>query len=683
MNLQEILRQKQLQQQQQTSNSNISVEALKTVVKDLQGKRSLAEILAEKKDIQEKAKEAFLVSSPVIPQVTEVTEVSGTIATAYPDSKLQGNVLLNVKESLLQRMQREKALKEASNPALKQEAVLKTDSLVNPNSGVALSNTPYDPKTETGIVTIPSQSTDTSTFNLSILLNEKQQAAVDFIPKNQSFVLLGAAGTGKTTSERGMCHKILSSPTLTTTSFKLQGDSRIDAPSVAICAFTRRASNNSAKAIHKDPELASSLMYNIMTIHALLEFVPLEYYDPELEKEVFRFEPTRDASNPLQLTHLIVEEATLVGLDLWELVLDALPASCQIIFVGDINQLPPVFGPSILNYAITMLPVIELTQVYRQKEGSPIINNAHRILQGLPLEEGRNEEGALQIVEGKHPTEVGQEKMAQSLALAFKTFYNVGKYDPNEDIILCPYNKQDLGTSNMNYHIASILDDKFQRVVYEVIVGFNKRYFAITDKIMYNKRDAVIIKIEPNNNYLGKQPKLHSLALSRFGEYLLHKHHNPDELEALTEDDEGIVIDYSSFNVDDMLDNTEKKMQASHKVTIAYEDGREEVLSAVGDLQDNVFTLGYCLSIHKSQGSEWRRVFIIFHKDQTRNLSREMLYTAITRAREEVYLISKKYLLDKVVKMQRVKGNTLKDKIAYFNDGLEIKDNSQLMKGRN
>ncbi|MCC9487764.1 AAA family ATPase, partial [Campylobacter jejuni] len=80
---------------------------------------------------------------------------------------------------------------------------------------------------------------------------------------------------------------------------------------------------------------------------------------------------------PLDLTHLIIEEATMIGVaDLWPKLFAALRPGTQIIFIGDINQLQPVFGASIFNYALAALPVVELTTVYRQKEGSSILDNA-------------------------------------------------------------------------------------------------------------------------------------------------------------------------------------------------------------------------------------------------------------------------------------------------------------------
>jgi exodeoxyribonuclease V alpha subunit len=504
------------------------------------------------------------------------------------------------------------------------------------------------------------------TFSLDIILNEKQQAAVNFADIGKSFVLLGAAGTGKTSSEREILHSLLKHNSMKSTNFK-NGTNRVTAPSVAVVAYTRRAAANSAKAILKDPFLREQLPHNIMTIHNLLEFQPETYIDEVTNAERFRFSPIRNQFNKLDITHLIIEEATLVGLDLWAQLYDALPYDVQIIFVGDINQLPPVFGPSILNYALTKLPVVELTQVYRQAEGSPIINNAHRILKGEMLLEGDNEQGKLQIITGKNNIKVGQHKTLLAISTMFKSFYDSGLYNPEEDIILSPWNKQELGTDSLNTRITEFLSVKHSKIVYEVIAGFNKLYLAEGDKVIYNKRDCLIVSIERNPAYVGKEPQIPSADLSRLGFYRGKEH------EDLIDDlDSADSIDYTNFSLEDLEETaTERKMQASHKVMLAFEDGHTETLTAAGDLAPSAFQLGYAMTVHKSQGSEWRRVFIIFHPDHQMSLSREMLYTAITRAREEVYLIAKRYVVDKAVITQKVKGNTLQDKIALFNSGVK------------
>jgi exodeoxyribonuclease V alpha subunit len=79
--------------------------------------------------------------------------------------------------------------------------------------------------------------------------------------------------------------------------------------------------------------------------------------------------------------------------------------------------------------------------------------------------------------------------------------------------------------------------------------------------------------------------------------------------------------------------------------------------------------------VHKAQGSEWRKVFIILHKDFAVSLYRELFYTAATRARTKVTIIANDTTIAKAISSQRIKGDTLKDKMEYFNSGADLRDN--------
>lgn len=509
--------------------------------------------------------------------------------------------------------------------------------------------------------------TDTSpkkheTFSTNITLNARQLMAKEMAEAGKSFCLIGAAGTGKTSTQRDVAKSLWQSGALRMTEFKISGGggARVQAPSIAFCAYTRRASSNLARAIHKDPDLCEVFKDNIMTVHALLEFEPENFYDAEKDKESMRFVPRRTAANPLEITHLVIEEASMLGLDLWTLLYDALPVGVQIIFIGDINQLPPVFGLSILNYALVQLPVVELTEVYRQAGDSMVLANAHNILKGKNLEEGKG----FSIIRGKNPVQVGQAKMGQVLASMFKALFDNGEYDPEDCIILSPFNKQDLGTDMMNKHIAQFLGAHRDAEVYEVLAGVNKHYLAIGDKVMYNKQDGVIESISRNGLYHGREPQLHGKDLTRFGVRILGMESTHLDI------DEEATLDYSTFNIDELAEQgAERKQQASHVVTIRMETGLTATLDSAGDFSGQVFSLGYVLTVHKAQGCEWRKVYGILHRDHAVMLNRELFYTLVTRAREEVVLIAKDTVLEKAIRTQKIKGDTLQDKIEYFNSG--------------
>ena len=517
-------------------------------------------------------------------------------------------------------------------------------------------------------------------FSLNITLNEQQQNGVELIMTGASCVITGAAGTGKTTMQRAAAEALLLDARLSTSSFKTYnqygGKEYKSAPSIAFCAYTRRAARNLEKAIHKLPSLQAALKCNVMTIHTLLEYEPETYFCPIALKEKFRFSPKRHAQNPLDITHLVIEESSMLGLDLWEKLYDALPYGVQIIFIGDINQLPPVFGPSILNYALIQLPIIELTTVYRNQ--GVVLENAHNILNGRKLIEDNN----FVIVRGKAKVQHGQEKLAESFGKVGGFFDQLSntigddglpEYDPEDCIILSSYNEQGLGTKHLNNWIAQILGQKRKAIVHEIIAGFSKHYIAIGDKVMFNKRDGIVMDLFRNPNYYGKTPQLPGSDLTRFGHRILGAA-DIEEMNLALDDSESkaskINIDYSNFSLEN--EKVERKTQASHQLIIRYEDGTEDTLAATGDFNEAVFSLGYCLTVHKAQGSEWRKVFFILHKEHTTMHFREHFYTAVTRARTKVTIIGKDFTIDKIIASPRIKGNSLKDKLEYFNSGIDM-----------
>lgn len=507
------------------------------------------------------------------------------------------------------------------------------------------------------------QEEKSKTFSLSVVLNEKQQMGVDFAAAGKSFVLTGAAGTGKTTACREIAKKYLEKEELLGShNFKVEGN-YVTGPGIAFCSYTRRATANIRRALHLDPKLEEVLLHNVLTIHKLLEFEPVFFFNPETQKDSMRFEPKRTANNPLSIRVLVIEEGSMLGLDLWQQLYDALPRGVTIVFVGDINQLPPVFGKSIMNYALAQLPIVELTEVYRQALDSGIIVNAHNILNGRMIEENKD----TKIVVGNAKTKAGQEKTARALGSAFfPQLWKAGEYDPELDIILSPWNKQALGTNNLNNWISQFLGEARGAMVNEVFAGRRTMYLAVGDRIMYEKRDGVIKTISHNGSYLGRVPQPAGTDLTRFGVRKI------GDTSGKHEDFDAMVAGYANFNADEPLDE-EKKLQSSHVVTLELDDGEEVTLSAVGDYSEQVFSLGYAITVHKAQGCEWRKVFLILHEEHGVGsfLTRELFYTAVTRAREKLMIIAKPHVIAKAIKQQSIKGATLEEKIQSINSGAQ------------
>lgn len=508
-----------------------------------------------------------------------------------------------------------------------------------------------------------------ATFSLDIKLNQKQLMAGEYAKAGKCFVLTGAAGTGKTTAAREIAKQLLEHGVLGTHNFYVGDGQYQTGPSVAFCAYTNRATDNIRRALHKDPHLEEKLTHNVVTLHKLLEFYPEFYYDAEAQKDKMRFVPRRNASNKLGITHLIIEESSMVGTaPLWQQVFDALPEGAVVIFLGDINQLQPVAGASVLNYALVQLPVVELTEVYRQALESPILSNAHRVLKGQKLQPDGN---YFKLIQSKPGSKMMSEAGVSGLLVnSLKKWHETGEYNPDTDIVLSPFNKAKFacGTKVLNAHIAQFLGDKRNAKVHQVLAGRNVNYLAEGDKVLIDKMDGVITKINLNASYMGKSPKSITHDINRFGLPTLNGHSSVD-----IDDDDFELVGYEELNVDEIPEE-EKKAAASHVVHVQLTDGGEVTLDRAGDFSDVSFSLGYALSVHKAQGSEWRKVILVLHRNFATLSSRELLYTAITRAREYCTIVDVTNCIDRIIASQRIKGNSLEEKIEYFNSKVALND---------
>lgn len=508
--------------------------------------------------------------------------------------------------------------------------------------------------------------------------NIDQQEAIDRARSGESFCLIGAAGTGKTTVLRGILQSVLRDNRLPiierSTKWLKQGT-----PGVVLFSYTRRAVRNIAK------QMPEELKAHCITGHKLLEYQPEKF---EIEdgkggtRISMRFIPTRTRFNtlPRNLRLVIVDESSMVASDFMDLVMNALPgrgADVQFIFLGDLHQLPPIYGNPILAAKLLQLPIVELKQVYRQALESPIITLAHQIKDGKMDEqfkcvtanlvvkskvEGR---GSVTIIPWKYKLdeEDGMFAMQRFLREWVRTDnrpndgINNDKLNFEDDVILCAWNKR-FGNIELNKAIGTELAIKYDRDVYEIFAGFAKIYLAVGDRVLHDKRDAVVTRVVRNSRYVGKLPQPHSKTMDYWGytktPTILHQ--TEEEIEALLD---GMAL---------VADIEDRVNEASHAVYIRYadqkEDEQEEILTSAGEV--NSLELAYCMSVHKSQGSEWRRVIVITHACHIKMLSRELVYTAVTRASQELMIFMEPMLLTKASQRPRIKGNTLAEKLKWL-----------------
>jgi exodeoxyribonuclease V alpha subunit len=507
-----------------------------------------------------------------------------------------------------------------------------------------------------------------------IIYNAQQQSAIDFASSGQEFCLIGAAGTGKTTTVKEIVRR--SVERICKETGKKLADLGIE---IALLAFTRRAVRNIAKAVK-----SINCEHLCNTAHAFLEYQPVEesYIDENglyKMRKVFRPMVTEDAPNR-ETRLIIIDESSMLGYSTLykELVLGC--PNAKFIFIGDLNQLPPVFGDAVLGYKLAQLPVVELNEVYRQAMDSPIIWFQHNytlkgnLVPDTVLEKLSKEatpDSGVEFIPFKQKAD--WDVLSQAVANYMLREYNEGRYSYKDHTFLIPFNKK-FGTKAINENFVDMLTEQEQRTVFEVIAGFEKKYLAVGDYIMHEKQEWFISDITPNPVYMGKKCLEESVNLNRWGVY---------RGKGLTLEEQNSHI-HDSFDAEKFLKMTSAdseesaKMKASHIVKLISPDGSfSRELSAAGAIKNLEFA--YCTTIHKSQGSEWEKVWLIVHKDHASMLSRELLYTGMTRAKSKLTVLyspasragAKDSSINKALKRGVLSGVGWQAKVEAFKGKLE------------
>ncbi len=274
---------------------------------------------------------------------------------------------------------------------------------------------------------------------LNITLAAQQYAAVLTAAQAKAMVITGGPGTGKTTIIRAIV-------TL----------AKMGQRKVLLTAPTGRA----AKRMEETTKETAA------TIHRLLE------YSPQLH------DFTRNKDNPLACDILIIDEMSMVDMALIYHLLMAVPPEAQVVFVGDIDQLPSVGPGNVLRDIITsrVLPVVKLTEVFRQAEQSLIVQNAHRINQGqMPKEAETGATSDFYFVEREAPEAV----QAALVELICKRIPAKFGFDPLNDVqLLTPMRRGSLGVVALNELLQKSLNKNAKG-----------RGYAVGDKVMQLKND--------------------------------------------------------------------------------------------------------------------------------------------------------------------------------------------------
>lgn len=330
------------------------------------------------------------------------------------------------------------------------------------------------------------------------------------------------------------------------------------------------------------------------TIHRLLELGFSE------EKESMLFQ--RDEENPLSADVIIIDEMSMVDILLMHSLMKAVAPGSRLILVGDVDQLPSVGAGNVLRDIIDskIVKVVRLKEIFRQAEESMIIVNAHKINQGnYPLLNVKDKDFYFIT---KHQKENVLQTVIQLVKTRLPNHY---QYDAIKDIqVLTPMKKGEVGTISLNKQLQDALNPmapwKNQRQMRDKV-------FRVGDKVMQIK-----------NNY-----------------NLKWESQDPDALE---ERGEGV------FNGDiGYIQAIDKQAQ---ELTVLFDDDR---LVNYNFSQLEELELAYCITIHKSQGSEFPVVVMPVTWGPPMLLTRNLLYTAITRARELVVLVGTQNYLRRMI----------------------------------
>lgn len=384
-----------------------------------------------------------------------------------------------------------------------------------------------------------------------ISYEEGQRTAILAAVEKGLLILTGGPGTGKTTTLRAII-----------TMLEGLGEQ------VAVAAPTGRAAKRMTELTGCDAK----------TVHRLLE---VQWDDSD--QPAF----ARNEKNPLDADALILDEASMVDVLLFDSLLRALKPGCRLILVGDTDQLPAVGAGSVLHDLIDsgLLPVVELTQVFRQALQSDIVANAHRIVTGeMPVLSRRDGDFFfLPQPSGEDTAQTVVELCARRLPATYGTSAFEGIQ------VLCPGRKGEIGTASLNARLQAALNPEHpDRREWTGEHGLLRE----GDKVMHTKNDYDIPWTRDNGD----------TGLGVFN------------------GDIGLLEDID-------VRNQLLRVRYDDRVAVYTYDQAQELEPA------------YAITVHKSQGSEFDMVVLPLFRNQQQLCYRNLLYTAVTRAKTLLVLV--------------------------------------------
>jgi exodeoxyribonuclease V alpha subunit len=371
-------------------------------------------------------------------------------------------------------------------------------------------------------------------------LSEQQRQAVEMAASRRVMILTGGPGTGKTTVNRAIVAL-----------WKAMGKT------IALASPTGRAAQRLSEITGQETK----------TVHRLLEFDP----------NTMSFK--RNADNPIPANAIAIDEASMLDLFLANSLVKAIALETQLLLIGDIDQLPSVGPGNVLADLIhsEQIPVVRLTEVFRQAQASRIVSNAHRINQGqFPiLEPVSNQCQSDCLWLGAIKPEYG----VQAIRDLMTDFIPSIGFNPSTDVqVLCPMTRGEIGTRNLNQVIQQLVNPPDRHKNELVRGGITLR---MGDRIIQQVNDY---NREVFNGDLG-------------------------QITAIDPETRDVTVQFT-----DRL------------VTYDYADLNE-------------IALAFAVTIHKSQGSEYPVVILPLYMQHYLMLSRNLIYTGLTRAKRLAILV--------------------------------------------
>lgn len=447
-----------------------------------------------------------------------------------------------------------------------------------------------------------------------LVFDPKQQEAISrcvtINEDNRIVPINGQAGTGKTTIMKNVYHALV------------QAGYR-----VALCAPTGKA----AKRITEATGIVA------MTNHRLLEYPHPGERDPKTGKPLITTEPKRDATNPLEYDVVLGDEWAMVNWELHRNVVNALPRGGCIRLFGDLNQLPPIEKtkalqdqPSPFATMIQKFNGVTLDVIHRQSEGSGIIMNCDRILKGMIPR--RTDDFMLKLTERPVEALVGYAEEMREEGFDFST----GKHQ-----IITPTRKTWVGTAKLNVALQSLFRpeiDGWVTLPRHDWAPDKNTCVRVGDKVIWTENDYNIPWVaDAKGEDSVRDSSGRPVAGIMNGE--------TGYIEYIDEDTEEMIINFGDttqnvrnlYGIDTQYCAVPPLMTYEGRNGIRQYDPRKSM------------DLGYAITTHKAQGSEWEHVVYVMNKSCSWMATQPNFYTGVSRAREHDCVISDQRTLSSAV----------------------------------